>query len=351
MITVAQDGTGDFLSIKEAIVSLKKINESISIYSATDFAGNEQNQMRQIWIKKGRYKEQITINEPYIELIGEDAENTILTYDLYATMPSEDIGKLGTFRTYTFLVDAHDVIVRNLTIENSAGRGSKVGQAIAAYVDGDRIMFEDCKLLGSQDTLFTGPLPPKEIEKNGFIGPKQHAPRLNGRQYYHRCFISGDVDFIFGSATAFFEDCELFSRNADAPVNGYVTAASTPEGQDYGYVFNQCRFTSDCPKSSVYLGRPWRNYAQTVIINSYIGEHIIEQGWHDWNKTEARTTVFYREYGNYGPGAALNKRDNWVRRLGDHYSDTLENQKPEQISFWSKQRVLGGNDGWLCVGR
>lgn len=120
----------------------------------------------------------------------------------------------------------------NLTFENSAGPGTKVGQALALYVDGDRIAFHDCRFLGNQDTLFTAPLPPKEIEPNGFVGPKQFAPRINGRHFYQRCYIEGDIDFIFGGATAYFEDCEFFSKYTGQPISSYVTAASTPEGQN-----------------------------------------------------------------------------------------------------------------------
>lgn len=319
MITVAIDGSGDFLTVNEALQTLT----------------TERDTYTQIYIKNGEYNEQITMTTPFVELIGEDVHKTKLTYGLYATMPSDDIGKLGTFRTYSFLIDTHDVKISNLTIENSSGPGKKVGQAIAAYVDGDRILFENCRLIGGQDTLFTGPLPPKEIEKNGFIGPKQYAPRINGRHYYKDCFITGDVDFIFGSATAFFETCEIYSKNTDNPINGYVTAASTPEGQAYGYVFDHCRFTGDCPKDTVYLGRPWRNFAQTIIMNSYIGDHIRPEGWHDWNKEAARNTVLYGEYGNYGPSGSLEQRESWVKRL-----------TAEEVSRWSREKVLSGTDGW-----
>lgn len=173
---------------------------------------------------------------PYVSFTGESAEETILTYGLYARMPSDDIGKLGTFRTYSCFIDTHDFTASNLTFENSAGPGTKVGQALALYVDGDRIAFHDCRFLGNQDTLFTAPLPPKEIEPNGFVGPKQSAPRINGRHFYQRCYIEGDIDFIFGGATAYFEDCEFFSKYTGQPISSYVTAASTPEGQEYGYV-------------------------------------------------------------------------------------------------------------------
>ena len=240
---VAKDGTGDVSSLAEALARVPADNK--------DWVT--------IFLKKGIYEERAEITAPYLILEGEDARNTVITGGLYARMEMEDGMKRGTFRTYTVLIDTHDVTVRGLTIENTAGFGKDVGQAVALYADGDRLLFEDCRLLANQDTLFTGPLPPKEIEKNGFIGPKQYAPRINGRQYYRNCLVRGEVDFIFGSATAYFENCELYSVNTGQEINGYVTAASTPEGQEYGYVFCNCRFTGNCPRETVYLGRPWRD--------------------------------------------------------------------------------------------
>lgn len=320
MITVAKDGSGHFMTVTEALESIPEFNTEEAV----------------IFIKNGIYKEQIQVQKPYITLIGEDWKKTVLTYDLYGRKPAEDVGKLGTFRSYSALIDTHDFKAFNLTFENSAGLGREVGQAIALYVDGDRVSFNHCRMLASQDTLFTGPLPPKEIEKNGFIGPKQFAPRVNGRHYYKECFIRGDIDFIFGSATAYFESCELFSQDIGERINGYVTAASTPEGRQYGYVFSNCRFTGNCPPGTVYLGRPWRSYAKTVILNSFLDVHICEEGWHNWNKKEAEDTVYYAEYGNFGPGAALYKRPKWVKQL-----------KEMEVGNYSREVVLGGNDGWM----
>lgn len=319
MIHIAQDGSGDFTSVTAALQSIPPDNqEPVTLF-----------------IHNGIYKELITVSSPYVTLIGESREFTILTYDRYARMMMEDGMKRGTFRSYSCLIDTHDFTARNLTFENSSGRGIDVGQALALYVDGDRIFFEDCRFLGGQDTIFTAPLPPKEIEPNGFIGPKQFAPRINGRHYYKNCYIEGDIDFIFGGATAYFEDCELFSKYVGRPVNSYVTAASTPEGQPYGYVMNNCRFTSQCPPRSAYLGRPWREYAKTVLINCFMDEHICEEGWDDWGKVHARTTVFYGEYGSRGPSGSLEKRPDWIHRLTDR-----------DLEHYTKERVLAGNDFW-----
>ena len=270
------------------------------------------------------------IRTPYLTLIGENAETTKITGHLYAKMPMEDIGKLGTFRTYTVFVDTHDFTACNLTFENTAGTGDHLGQAVALYADGDRLLFENCKLLGCTDTLFTGPLPPYELKKFGFTGPKQFAERINGRQHYRNCYIEGDVDFIFGSATAYFEQCEIHSKNRNKPVNSYNTAASTAEGQAYGYVFERCSFTGECPEQTAYLGRPWRNFAKTVILHSYLGKHICEEGWHNWDKKEAEQTVFYAEYENYGPGYRPDKRPAWVHML-----------TKDEAEHYTREKVLG----------
>lgn len=302
MITVAKDGSGDFTKVQDAINSIPK----------------ENTQPITIFIKSGTYTELLTIDRPYLTLEGEEVTSTILTFHNYANMLMDDGMKRGTFRSQSVFIDTHDFTAKNITFENSAGLGREVGQALAVYIDGDCIYFENCHFLGDQDTIFTGPLPPTVIQKNGFVGPKEFAPRINGRHLYRNCFICGGVDFIFGSATAFFDHCEIYSnRHEEGAIQGYTTAASTAEGQEYGYVFSECRFTSDCPPNSVYLGRPWRNFAKTVLINCYLGEHIRKEGWHNWNKPEAETTTFYAEYHSTGPGAAPESRVPWSHQLED----------------------------------
>lgn len=241
MIVVSQDGTGDFASVAKAVKAAKS-NDTV-------------------FVKKGVYRERVEVLTPDITLIGEDKNETVIEYGLYAKMLCGG-EKLGTFRSYTFLANTDDFSCKNLTISNTAGFGEKVGQAIAVYAEGDRISFENCRILGHQDTLFTGPLPYKEIEKGGFKGPTEFAERKVGRQLYRSCYIEGEVDFIFGSAAATFEDCELFSLDCGKEINGYVTAASTYCGEPNGYIFKNCRFTGNCPEETVYLGRPWRNFAK-----------------------------------------------------------------------------------------
>lgn len=319
MIHIAADGTGDFPSVTQALASLP-----------ADSGGEIT-----LYIHRGIYREQITLLRPRTTLLGESPEDTVLAFDLYARMPMEDGSRRGTFRTYSCLVDTHDVTFKNLTLANTAGPGPKVGQALALYADGDRLMFDNCRFLGNQDTLFTGPLPPKELEPGGFVGPKEFSPRINGRHYYRNCYIEGDIDFIFGSATAFFQSCEFFSKDIGLPVNGYVTAASTPSGQPYGYVMKDCRFTGCCPPRTVYLGRPWRDYARTVLIDCFLDSHIHPEGWHDWNKPSARENCFFAEYNSSGPGAHMASRPDWIHRLS-----------PRDLPLYTPEAVLSGDDNW-----
>ncbi|MBQ9765571.1 MAG: pectin methylesterase [Lachnospiraceae bacterium] len=267
----------------------------------------------------GTYHERLTVNIHNLVIQGtsDNASDVTITHGDYAQAIHADGNKYGTFRTATFFIDADNVTLRNLTLENNAGAGVKIGQALALYADGDNLFFENCRLLGRQDTLFTAPLPPNELQKHGFRGPKEFAPRRNQAHYYKNCYIEGDVDFIFGSAAAYFENCELFSVYREELICGYVAAPSTPEGRKIGYIFNHCRFTSDCPSKKIYLGRPWRDYAKMIVMNSYIGEHIYSEGWHDWDKPHAHETIFFGEYNNYGPGADISHRAPFVHILTD----------------------------------
>lgn len=330
MVTVSKEQGADFTTVSAAL----------------EYAEHEYQQAGEAWrgetifIRNGRYEERVEVKIPGLMLIGESCRETVISGCLYALMYCEDIGKLGTFRTYTMMVDTHDVLVMNLCVENTAGFGPDKGQAIALFAEGDRLVFENCRFLGNTDTVYTGPLPPYELKKNGFVGPKQFAPRVNGRQYYRDCYIEGDVDFIFGSATAYFENCTLFQKNHNQEVNSYATAASTAEGQEYGYVFASCRFLSDAAPGTCYLGRPWRNFAKTVILNSYLGAQIRPEGWHNWNKPEAEKTVYYAEYNNYGAGSIPERRPGWVSFLSE-----------EEARHYTREHVLGRSDGWKKKGR
>lgn len=297
-----------------------------------------------VHIGKGIYREQLVITRPNLTLQGEgeSREDVVLVFGnaAYDEMPEGD--KRGTFRTASVRVDTHDFTARHLTFQNDAGYGHTVGQALALYVDGDRNYFEDCCLIGSQDTLFTAPLPLKEAKPGGFKGPGEFKPRISGRHCYRNCYIQGDVDFIFGGGTAWFEDCVIFSKMPgdrkppESPdeeiIYGYVTAASTPENQRFGYVFRNCKLESDCPPGTVMLGRPWREYAKTVYLNCGLGAHIHPAGWNDWSKPHNH--FYYGEYRSYGPGASPGTRAAFSHQLTDEEAseytmeNVLQNWKP-----------------------
>ncbi|CAH1196897.1 MULTISPECIES: pectinesterase family protein [unclassified Paenibacillus] len=330
--TVAMDGSGDYRTIQSALNAIP-----------ADVSGEAV-----ISIRAGVYKEKLTIDREGVRLVGEGADNTVITYDDYALKRFPNGELYHTFHSYTVLIAADDFIAEGISFVNAAGPGKQVGQAIAAYVDGDRAAFRRCHFIGHQDTLFTGPLPEQPMDRSFFGGPRDGLERRKLRQYYEDCYIEGDVDFIFGSATALFQGCEIFSKNRfsgqempQGEVNGWITAASTPEGVRYGYVFSNCRLTGDAPPRSVYLGRPWRNDAKTCFLHCWMGPHLRREGWHNWNKSEAESTVLYAEYQSSGPGAAeAGERVPWAKVLSD-----------EEAAEYADALVVAGEDHWRPFAR
>lgn len=273
-MVVAADGSGDYRSIQEAINHTKSFPY----------------QRITIWIKNGVYKEKIKIYEwnTNLSLIGEDPEHTIITYDDYFS--KIDKGRNSTFHTPTLLVDATGTILKNLKIINAAGR---VGQAIALSITADKVKVDNCSILANQDTVYLS--------------------GENNKIYFKNCKIEGTTDFIFGQATAVFENCTIHSTS-----DSYITAASTPEGVTYGFVFINCKLTASQGVKEVYLGRPWRYYAKTVFIQCDMGAHIVTKGWNDWNKPESHQMSYYAEYKSTGPGANPDHRVDWSHQLSEN---------------------------------
>lgn len=273
-IVVARDGTGQFRTVCEAIEVCRAFMEYHKV----------------VYVKNGVYKEKVIIPSwlTNIEVCGESADKTIITYDDHANVRMQETGKpMGTFRTYTVKVEGTDITFKNITIENNAAR---LGQAVALHTEGDRLKFIGCRFLGNQDTVYTG-MP-------------------GTRLYFSNCYIEGTTDFIFGPSTAWFEGCTIHSKQ-----NSYVTAASTPSDVAYGYVFNRCRLTAAEGVDKVYLGRPWRPYAYTLFMNCELGKHIVPSGWHNWGKKANEKTSRYAEYNNTGEGAKTDQRVSWSRQL------------------------------------
>lgn len=267
-LIVARDGTGNFRTITDAIESIRAYMDYTVV----------------VYIKNGNYKEKIILPSwlKNVELIGESKEKVIITYDDHA-----NINKMGTFRTYTLRIDGSRIKLKNLTIENNA---APLGQAVALHTEGNYLIFDNCRILGNQDTVFTGGEYTKLLFKN--------------------CFIEGTTDFIFGGATAFFDSCVIHSKR-----NSYITAASTPKDAPYGYVFYNCNLTANEDIDKVFLGRPWRPYGFTAFIKCSLGKHIRAEGWHNWNNIENEKTARYYEFDNYGPGSNTQNRVSWAKLL------------------------------------
>src|SRR6185312_1290878 len=277
---VAKDGSGNFTTIQSAIEACKSFPD----------------QRIRIFIKNGTYHEKVFIPSwnTQISLIGESKDSTIISYDDYFKKINK--GPNSTFYTATLLVQGNDFHAENLTIENAAG---PIGQALALAVEADRCSFENCKFLGNQDTLYLA--------------------GENARQYFVNCYVEGTTDFIFGEATALFEKCSIHCK-----ADSYITAASTPEGVAYGFVFKNCNIEAAADVKNVYLGRPWRKYAKVVFINCEMGDFISAKGWSNWNNTENYKTVFYGERNSLGNGANKNQRVSWSHQLTEAQAEKYD---------------------------
>ena len=281
---VDKSGKGDFTTLQQAIDAVRAFDPD---YSTT------------IFVREGIYYEKIVIPDYVrdLKIVGENKENTIISNHDHAL-----INNMGTFRTYTMQIRGTDITLENLTIENNA---PMVAQAVALHTEGDRIMLKNCRLLGNQDTVYTG--------------------GVNARLYFHGCYIEGTTDFIFGPSTAWFENCRILCKK-----NSYITAASTPEDVEFGYIFNHCKITVADEVTSVYLGRPWRPYAMTLFMHCELPKEINPLGWDNWRNPANEETSKYMEFNNIGKGADTTKRVPWMSHL--------TTQEAEKISL---RRVMG----------
>ena len=269
---VALDGSGNYTSVQAAVSAAPQNLRESARWT--------------ILIKPGVYRERVYIQRErgQLVLLGQDAAATTIAYNLNANTPGPDGKPLGTFSTPTVQIDGDRVTMENLTVANTAGN---TGQALALRADGDRLVFRHCRFLGWQDTILAN----------------------RGRDYFEDCYIEGHVDFIFGGATAFFSRCEIHCLS-----KGYITAASTPEDQPYGFVFADCRITAE-PGVKTYLGRPWRPFARVVFLRTEMSAAIRPEGWHNWSKPDAEHTSFYAEFASTGPGADATRRAPWSHAL------------------------------------
>lgn len=272
-MTVALDGSGDFSSIQKAIDACKIFpDRRITIH-----------------VKNGIYYEKVAVlaGNTQLSIIGESPDKTIISYGDYFGKINR--GRNSTFYTYTLKVEASDFVLENITVENSAG---PVGQAVALHVEGDRCVFRNCRFLGNQDTVY--------------------AAGKFSRQYFTNCYVEGTTDFVFGEGTAVFEQCTLHCK-----ANSFLTAASTPEGKPYGFVFLKCRITAALGIDKVFLGRPWRSYAKVAFLNCEMGAFVLPEGWDNWSNPENEKTALFAEYENSGSGSNASQRVKWSVKLSD----------------------------------
>ena len=278
---VAQDGSGDFFSLTEAVAAVP------------DFCRDTT----RIVVCEGVYREKLVISATKRNVALEGRGEVTITWDDYATKIGATGRPLGTSGSATVYFGGDGWTVRNITFENAAGA---VGQAVAVQCLGTDLRFIGCRFVGNQDTLYLYGVGNRDGE----------TVAENARIRFDDCYVEGTTDFIFGSAAALFRNCEIRSK-----ADSYITAASTCRGQACGLIFEGCRLTAAEGVARCWLGRPWRDHAQTVFIGCEMGAHIRPEGWHDWSKPHAQRTVFYGEYASYGPGAALRSRVGWSRQL------------------------------------
>ncbi|KAL3723561.1 hypothetical protein ACJRO7_035696 [Eucalyptus globulus] len=299
-VVVAADGTGNYTTISEAVAA----------------APEKSSKRYVIRIKTGVYRENVQVPKKKTNLtfIGDGRTTTIITGDRSVK------GGFTTFESATVAVLGERFLAKNITFQNTAGPSNH--QAVALRVGADLSAIYECDILAYQDTLY--------VHKN--------------RQFFVKCLIAGTVDFIFGNAAVVFQDCDIHARKPDPGQKNMVTAQGRIDpNQNTGIVIQKCRIAETNDLQSVkssfptYLGRPWKEYSRTVIMQSSISDVIDEVGWHDWNGTFALDTLYYGEYQNTGIGAGISKRVNWT---GYKVITATEAQ-----GFTAANFISGGN--WL----
>jgi pectinesterase len=312
---VAADGSGDFTTIQAAV-------DAVPAGNASAFT---------IKIQPGVYKGQVIIpsTKPFIVLRGQgdDPTQVVIDDDRANGTLKPDGTPWGTSGSASVTIDGHDFSARNLTFSNSFDEAAHPEitnrQAVAVLTRADRIVFDNVRFLGNQDTLYLN----------------SSSADTVARVYLRKCYIEGDVDFIFGRATAVLDRCHIHSLDrGSATNNGYVTAASTSIANPYGMLLVKCTLTGTAAAGTVYLGRPWHPsndpnaIAQVVIRESKLGAHIkAETPWTDFGAFSWRDAR-YAEYRNRGEGAVV--------------SADRPQLDDAQAAALTAQAYLAGGDAW-----
>lgn len=298
-VVVAQDGTGNFTKVMDAVMAAPE-------YSMRRFV---------IYIKRGIYHENVEIKKKRwnVMMVGDGMDATIISGN------RSFIDGWTTFRSATFAVSGRGFIARDLTIENTAG--PEKHQAVALRSDSDLSVFFRCRFRGYQDTLYTHTM----------------------RQFFRECQISGTVDFIFGDATAVFQNCQIRARNGLPNQKNTVTAQGRKDpNEPTGFSFQFCNFSAESDlrsaagansssSAATYLGRPWKLYSRTVVLQSYISDAVRPEGWLEWNGNFALDSLLYGEFMNYGPGSGLGRRVKWPGYHAFNQSSQINNYTVAQF--------------------
>ncbi|KAF8106992.1 hypothetical protein N665_0129s0061 [Sinapis alba] len=276
---VAKDGSGQFKSIQQAVNACPDKNPGRCI----------------IHIKAGIYREQVIIpkKKNNIFMFGDGARKTVITYNRSVGLSSGTT----TSTSGTVQVESEGFMAKWIGFKNTAGPNGH--QAVAIRVNGDRAVIFNCRFDGYQDTLYVN----------------------NGRQFYRNCVVSGTVDFIFGKSATVIQNSLIVIRKGNKGQYNTVTADGNEKGlsMKIGIVIQNCRIVPDkklAPERLTvesYLGRPWKQYSTTVVINTEIGDVIRPEGWRMWDGESFHKTCRYVEYNNRGPGAITNRRVNWAK--------------------------------------
>ena len=308
-VTVAADGSGDYKTVQDGI-------DALSADGGT------------VMVKAGTYREVVHIAKANVRMEGlaDDPGKVVIVYSNSAGSSG------GTFHSATVFVTGDDFYAENLTFENDYSRNHGLqpqgAQAIALSVRGDRAVFRNVRFVGAQDTLYAA----------SRSCASDSGPCIPARQYFYNCYIEGHIDFIFGDAEAVFDRCHI---HVVAHQQAYVTAQSKRYAeQQSGYVFDHCKITTDAQVGKVFLGRPWRAFANVVFLESELDQKVDPAGWAEWHpgETTRLETAFYAEYASHGPGADPGKREAHAHLLSD-----------AEAGKYATARFLAGSDGWNPV--
>ncbi|RDX63479.1 hypothetical protein CR513_58088, partial [Mucuna pruriens] len=275
-VVVAKDGSGKFKTVAEAVASAPDNGKTRYV----------------IYVKKGTYKENVEIGskKTNVMLVGDGMDATVITGNL------NFIDGTSTFKSATVAAVGDGFIGQDIWFQNTAG--PQKHQAVALRVGADQSVINRCRIDAFQDTLYA------------------HS----NRQFYRDSFITGTVDFIFGNAAVVFQKCNLVARKPMSNQNNMVTAQGREDpNQNTGTSIQQCNLTPSSDLKPVvgsiktYLGRPWKKYSRTVVMQSSLDSHIDPTGWAEWDaqSKDFLQTLYYGEYMNSGAGAGTSKRVKW----------------------------------------